>query len=229
MQYTPTRRRLPHSRYATVSPETWTLIRGAYLSGLSAPTVAARFGISETALRRRAGREGWTKAAFAARATPWPGAAPRPSIGPGPDPQAGSPASAEAAAEEAVLAYWRAPLHVRPGDLARKALAQAVSALKSGQGLAAQRLARAAAEIARLDAMLDFAEEDVARSDERNEAQAEMMRLFIRERVLGLAQDLAAGRDLPPEYEALKLDLARRQALCDAADAAGADVSGVSG
>ena len=64
--------RLPHTRYVTASPETWSLIRGAYLSGLSAPTVAARFGVSETALRRRARREGWTKRDFAARSTPWP-------------------------------------------------------------------------------------------------------------------------------------------------------------
>lgn len=60
------RRGLPRTRYVTASPETWSLIRGAYLSGMSAPAVAARFGVSETSIRRRAGREGWTKAAFAA-------------------------------------------------------------------------------------------------------------------------------------------------------------------
>lgn len=71
MQETSQRRRLPRTRYVTASPETWGLIRGAYLSGMSAPAVAARFGVSETSIRRRAGREGWTKAAFAARVTPW--------------------------------------------------------------------------------------------------------------------------------------------------------------
>lgn len=55
----------PKSTYVTASPQTWELIRAAYLSGLSAPTVAARFGVSVTALRTRAMREGWTKAAFA--------------------------------------------------------------------------------------------------------------------------------------------------------------------
>ena len=35
----------PRTRYVTASPATWILIRGAYLSGLSAPTVAARFGV----------------------------------------------------------------------------------------------------------------------------------------------------------------------------------------
>lgn len=54
----PTPRRLPRTRYVHASPQTWSLIRGAYLSGLSAPTVAARFGVSETAIRKRARREG---------------------------------------------------------------------------------------------------------------------------------------------------------------------------
>ena len=58
---------LPKTRYVTVAAETWGLIRGAYLSGLSAPTVAARFGVSVTALRKHAAKEGWTKRAFAAR------------------------------------------------------------------------------------------------------------------------------------------------------------------
>ena len=57
---------LPKTRYVTVAAETWGLIRGAYLSGLSAPTVAARFGVSVTALRKHAAKEGWTKRVFAA-------------------------------------------------------------------------------------------------------------------------------------------------------------------
>ena len=48
----------PKSTYVTASPQTWELIRAAYLSGLSGPTVAARFGVSVTALRKRAMREG---------------------------------------------------------------------------------------------------------------------------------------------------------------------------
>ena len=51
--------------------------------------------------------------------------------------------------EAEVLDHWRAPLRIRPDDLARKALAGAMSALKAGEGLNALRLARAAAEIAR--------------------------------------------------------------------------------
>jgi hypothetical protein len=59
----------PETRYVTASPDTWSLIRGAWLSGLSVRTVAGRFGVSEGALPKRAAREGWTRRAFAARAT----------------------------------------------------------------------------------------------------------------------------------------------------------------
>lgn len=204
-------RALPKTRYVTVAAETWGLIRGAYLSGLSAPTVAARFGVSVTALRKHAAREGWTKRAFAARqAMERSGrpavAAPAPTTPDGPPDEA------------AVLAAWRAPLYIRPDDLARKALAGAAHALKAGEGLNAVRLARAATEIARLNGVLEWAGEDPAQADERFEAGQSMMRMFLRERALTLAQDLMAGRDLPPEYEDLKIELARLEAVRAAAD-----------
>lgn len=197
---------LPKTRYVTVAAQTWGLIRGAYLSGLSAPTVAARFGVSVTALRKHAAREGWTKRAFAARQAlerSSPPAAPAPTAAP-----ADSPPD-----EAAVLAAWRAPLHIRPDDLARRALATAAHALKAGEGLNAIRLARAATEIARLNDVLNWADEDPAETDERFEAGQAMMRMFLRDRALGLAQDLVAGRDLPPEYEDLKIELARLAAM----------------
>jgi len=203
---------LPKTRYVTVAAETWGLIRGAYLSGLSAPTVAARFGVSVTALRKHAAKEGWTKRAFAARsasARSAPPSAPAPAA-----PVDGPPD------EAAVLAAWRAPLHIRPDDLARRALAGTAHALKTGEGLNAVRLARAATEIARLNDVLQWAEEDPAESDERFEAGQAMMRMFLRERALTLAQDLMAGRDLPPEYEDLKIELARLEAMRAAEEAA---------
>jgi hypothetical protein len=52
-----------------------------------------------------------------------------------------------------------------------------------------------------------------------------MMRMFLRERALTLAQDLMAGRDLPPEYEDLKIELARLEAM-RAAEAEGAKGEG---
>ena len=202
---------LPKTRYVTVAAETWGLIRGAYLSGLSAPTVAARFGVSVTALRKHAAKEGWTKRAFAARQALERSAPPS---APAPAAPADGPPD-----EAAVLAAWRAPLHIRPDDLARRALAGAAHALKTGEGLNAVRLARAATEIARLNGILEWADEDVAEADERFEAGQAMMRMFLRERALTLAQDLIAGRDLPPEYEDLKLELARLEAMRAAADA----------
>ena len=92
-------------------------------------------------------------------------------------------------------------------------LAGAAHALKTGEGLNAVRLARAATEIARLNDVLNWADEDPADTEERFEAGQAMMRMFLRERALTLAQDLIAGRDLPPEYEALKMELARLEAV----------------
>ena len=188
----------PDTRYVSVSPETWSLIRGAYLSGLSARTVAGRFGISEGALRKRAAREGWTKRAFAARATPWPGALERP---PGGAPLPVRPSEADAPlTEDDIVAAWTSPIQIRPGDLARRALAAAAEAVKGGRGLTALRLARAASEIARLDALFDWVELDPAEAEADAEAGQLMARRFLRERALNLARDLALGRPLPPEY-----------------------------
>lgn len=192
------RTRPPTTRYVTASAETWSLIRGAYLSGLSAPAVAARFGVSETSLRRRAGREGWTKRDFAARATPWPlGRTPPmgPTGGHVPPPDPDAPLT-----EDDVVAAWSAPIQIRPHDLARRTLAAAAEAVRGGHGLAAQRLARAASEIARLDALFEWVEYDPAEQERDAEAGRELTRRWVRERALRLAEDLAAGRPLPPEY-----------------------------
>jgi hypothetical protein len=193
---------------------------------MSAPAVAARFGVSETSIRRRAGREGWTKTAFAARVTPWlipPGAR---AIARSAEAAATPDASdLEAAREAPVMDHWRAPLTIRPDDLARKALAGAMSALKAGEGLNALRLARAAAEIARLDAVLEWTDEDLANSEADAEFRFQQMQTFIRERALNLAEDLVAGRDLPEQYATLKADLIRRRAL-QAEQDQGAGVSG---
>ena len=193
--------RLPHTRYVTASPETWSLIRGAYLSGLSAPTVAARFGVSETALRRRARREGWTKRDFAARSTPWPLGRTPPSGPTGTLAAPGLPPDPDAPlTEDDVVAAWSAPIQIRPGDLARRTLAAAAEAVRGGRGLTALRLARAANEIARLDALFEWVEYDPAEQERDAESGRQLTRRWVRERALRLAEDLAAGRPLPPEY-----------------------------
>lgn len=62
-------------------PRTWTLVRELYLSGLTAEEVSARTGVGVAAMRRRMGREGWTRTAQAegvtAGAHPLPAAAPQ--------------------------------------------------------------------------------------------------------------------------------------------------------
>lgn len=220
----PTRRVLPRTRYVSASPQTWSLIRGAYLSGLSAPTVAARFGVSVTALRKRARREGWTKRLFAARATPWNACAAAPAPAPDSSP-VDAPRDPDAPLTEAeVMAWWDQPVRFHPTDVARKALAGAVEAIKTGHGLNAVRLARAADAVARLDAMLEYAEEDPARAESESQARSDMMRQFIRQQAVRLAEDLAAGRPLPPHYaEAQAINRADDAVL--AAEREGSNVS----
>lgn len=208
----------PRTTYVTASPGTWSLIRGAYLSGLSAPTVAARFGVSVTAIRKRARREGWTKRLFAATATPWAGPAPAAEaaaaepVTPRKGLGVGSPE------EEALLDGWRTPIVIRPVDLARRTLANAAHAVKTGSGLNAMRLARAAGEIARLDNLLDWAIEDPARTEEQREGQDAMMRLFVREQALKLARILLEGGELPEPYAEARDELARMTALAGTQD-----------
>lgn len=206
----------PRTTYVTASPGTWSLIRGAYLSGLSAPTVAARFGVSVTAIRKRARREGWTKRLFAATATPWAGPAPAAEASPAEPVKPRTGLGVGSPEEEALLEGWRTPITIRPVDLARRTLANAAHAVKTGSGLNAMRLARAAGEIARLDNLLDWAIEDPARTEEQREGQDAMMRLFVREQALKLARILIEGGELPEPYAEARDELARITALAGA-------------
>ncbi len=47
-------------------PETWALVRDAYLAGEPAKLLCARFDVSYANLRAKALREGWTRRAYAA-------------------------------------------------------------------------------------------------------------------------------------------------------------------
>lgn len=212
----------PRTTYVTAGAEAWSLIRGAYLSGLSAPTVAARFGVSVSALRKRARREGWTKQQYAAaRALP-DGAAPLPvgQVAPASvtAPAGGHPVLSGGLSEDEVVEAQLPNPTIQPGALARRALAHAAQAVRDGQGLNAVRLARAAAEIARLDQLLEW---DGDTDDEGPEAEArfrgrqDIMRVFIREQALDLARRMADGRPLPPAYVDLEAMLARQAAMRD--------------
>ncbi|MDP1631855.1 MAG: hypothetical protein Q8L66_10595 [Caulobacter sp.] len=145
----------PTSTYVTASRRTWEMIRAAYLSGLSAPTVAARFGVSVSGLRKRAQREGWTKRCQAdwrggvQIGPPSPWSAPSAEAGRA---AAGPPEAGDLPPELARLqAIAVPPPPLDAGSVARKALSLAMGALTRGRGGEALQLARAAALIARLD------------------------------------------------------------------------------
>lgn len=58
----------PRKRPFRAPPETWAMVKAAYVGGKSAPQCAEEFGVEVAALRARALREGWTKKAAWSRA-----------------------------------------------------------------------------------------------------------------------------------------------------------------
>jgi len=191
----------PKTTYVKASPEVWGRVRAAYLSGLSAPAAAARFAVSVTALRKRARREGWTKAAQAANAAMTP-------------PQPDEAAPDEGALHAAALASLR-PRDYDPEVLARRALASAVVALNEGEGLKAQRLARAADEIAGLADRLSYLRPGPVTDEEERESDARVtvMRRFIAATALRLARDLQAGEPLSDYWRAVLAEVEAEDAL----------------
>ncbi|MFN3931093.1 MAG: hypothetical protein ACK4JY_05015 [Brevundimonas sp.] len=125
-------------------PETWAQVRKAYVAGESAPSVARRFDVGLSNLRRRAMAEGWTRARIAERLDL------KPVRGGADDPGAGLTPLAEPAdisdlseldPELALgLALHRATWLVGNGRAGEaRALAQAVEALVRMWDAAAQR------------------------------------------------------------------------------------------
>lgn len=196
----------PKTTYVKASPEVWGRIRTAYLTGLSGPAAAARFGVSVSALRKRARREGWTKAAQAAQTLLTPAGSEGAGL------QAGAPDEAE------LLAAARAslrPVDFEPDTLARRALASAVVALNQGEGLKAQRLARAADEIATLAERLSYLRPGRdADEDEGSETRIHMLQGFIAASAMRLARDLHAGRPLSDHWAAVLARVEADEAPC---------------
>jgi hypothetical protein len=174
----------PKSVYVVVSPQTWELARAAYLSGLSAPTVAARFGVGVCALRKRARREGWTKAAYArsqaesdaARLT-----AESSACGPAPD--------------------WAPPRHVTPANVARKALNDAVGALWAGRPAEAQAYAKAARAMMQLEGFVPDIDE--VESEAQFQWRQSIIQDVIAEQAGRLIDQLTAGEAVDQRYAAL--------------------------
>ncbi len=192
----------PRTTYVTASPATWELIRAAYLSGLSAPTAAARFGVSVGALRKRAQREGWTKRAFVAGG---PCATTAVAAPPPLEPGAATdlPPHLASLAERMLR-----PVDHDPGEVARLSLRLAVRSLASGDPLGALRHARAAALIARLEDVVPLSQLD------EDPIEAEARQSAFTDFAFSVAGDLATalitGVDIPPGYLA-RADAWRRK------------------
>jgi hypothetical protein len=196
----------PRTTYKLVSPDSWRLIRAAYLSGLSAPTVAARFDISVGALRKRAAREGWTKRDFLASAPP--------NMAQVHDNVSHSESRAadlrqvsdvRTIQERIVERVYAAadlglPRHTPPpAAVGRKALQLASRALSQDRPRDALAHAKAAEAIARLD--ISIHDIDPAEDDENVDWRLSQMRQTIWRIAATLADHLVAGGEPPAGYQ----------------------------
>lgn len=188
----------PTSTYFKASLQTWELVRAAYLSGLSAPTAATRFGVSVSALRKRARREGWTKLAYAQ-------AAQHGRAGEG-VPQAGRSAPASGAGPDL---FDRAipQFRVEPGGLARRSLEQAAEALAAGRPQDAAAFARAAELIAKLDELIPAYDTD--QSPEQVQWRQSTVQTAIFEMARRIAAHMVDGTEPPAGYRAAVADWRR--------------------
>ena len=118
-------------------PETWAQVRKAYVAGESAPSVARRFDVGLSNLRRRARTEGWTRSRIAERLDlkPLRGGADDP------PPGLGMLAALEALPE---------PPRIAPDAAIAKAVRRAAWLVSQGQAAEATALLRAADALDRL-------------------------------------------------------------------------------
>ncbi len=112
-------------------PETWSQVRKAYVAGESAPSVARRFDVGLSNLRRRARTEGWTRNRIAERLDL------KPLRGGADDP-------APALAALSLVSETAEPPYVDPDVAVGRALRRAAWLLSQGQAAEATALIRAA-------------------------------------------------------------------------------------
>lgn len=117
-------------------PETWARVREAYVAGESAPSVARRFDVGLSNLRRRAMAEGWTRSRIAERLDL------KPVRGGADDPP-------PALAALSLISETAEPPYVDPEVAVHRALRRAAWLLSQGQAAEATALMRAAEALER--------------------------------------------------------------------------------
>jgi len=122
-------------------PETWTRVKAAYVAGEPAPSVARRFDVGLSNLRRRAMAEGWTRnrIAEALDLKPVRGGTDDPGPGLAPLPASTSPADAEG------------PPWIDPDVAVTRAVRRAAWLVSEGRAVEARALIRAAEALKQLD------------------------------------------------------------------------------
>ncbi|MGV9006406.1 MAG: hypothetical protein ACOH1H_06680 [Brevundimonas sp.] len=123
-------------------PETWARVKAAYVAGEPAPSVARRFDVGLSNLRRRAMAEGWTRNRIAETLDLKPVRGGADDAGPGlaPLPVPTSPADAED------------PPWIDPDLAVTRAVRRAASLVSEGRAVEARALIRAAEALTQLDA-----------------------------------------------------------------------------
>jgi len=163
--------------YRKRGPRAWALIQARYLAGESAPRLAEIFDVTESAIRQRIRRQGWSKASLAEAE------------------EAGMPDPEEAMAEIAAAAgaeeLEAGALDPRAG--ARLALDTAIRMMREGKMSGAAEAARVADVLARAAARLEG--DAAADPGEPDEAAFEA----VRRKVLGLDPPLSGVEERSSE------------------------------
>ena len=202
----------PAVRYRIVGPQTWALVREDYLSGTSARVCAARWGVGESNLKRRAREEGWrridqarrrdaelTRTARAAGGSP--GA-------PASEPEVPTiPISLKGCAEGDVEPEFN------PLEAATIAARKASWRAANGDGRGAMELLKVADHLGDILGKLEVTRMQAAQAD-RAEAhakreEAQMKAMDLEDVLSSLRRDILDKRQ---ELEALKADLASADA-----------------
>lgn len=202
----------PAVRYRIVGPQTWALVREDYLSGTSARVCAARWGVGESNLKRRAREEGWTRRDHAARLE-----AQRTVTAPTRGPAAGEPAGALDVLLTPVslkgCAMGDTEPDYNPMEAATIAARTAAWRASRGDGRGALEMLKVAdhlaSQVGELEGLrMKAAQADRAEAHARRE-QEQLKAMELEDVLSSLRREIMDKRE---ELEALKADLASADA-----------------